>query len=69
MRVHVYPEGTLGVLHGLRVIARFTSKGEPLSEPAREAIGAGEAWHPARPRQGAAWQPQPARPAQRDGRP
>ena len=30
VKVHVYPEGTLGVLHGPRVIARFTALGEPI---------------------------------------
>jgi hypothetical protein len=30
VKVHAYPDGTLGVLHGLRVIARYTGDGEPI---------------------------------------
>ena len=30
VKVHAYPDNTLGVLYGPRVIARFTAKGEPL---------------------------------------
>ena len=30
VKLHVYPDQTLGILHGPRVIARFTAKGEPM---------------------------------------
>jgi transposase len=50
VKVHVYPDETLGVLHGPRVIARFTAKGEPLvgacagaSRQERVETGASEA--------------------------
>lgn len=32
VKVHVYPDETLGILHGPRVIARFTAAGEPRDE-------------------------------------
>ena len=33
VKVHVYPDGRLAILHGPRVIARFTAAGAPESEP------------------------------------
>lgn len=41
VRVHVYPDGTVGVLHGLRVIARFTARGEAVAAGAGSEIAAG----------------------------
>ena len=35
MKVHVYPDETLGILHGPRLIARLTAKGEPMEPMAR----------------------------------
>jgi len=31
VKVHAYPDGTIALLHGLRVIARFTGAGEPIA--------------------------------------
>ena len=38
VKVHAYPDGTLGILHGLKPIARFTGKGAPLEtgEPKKQ---------------------------------
>ena len=37
VKVHAYPDGTLAVLHGPRVIARYTGAGELLAEAATSA--------------------------------
>ena len=38
VKVHAYPDGTLGILHGPKPIARFTGKGAPLEtgEPKKQ---------------------------------
>ena len=45
VKVHLYPDGHLAILHGLRVIARYTGTGEPIVEPrpnAHEPVGTGQ---------------------------
>ncbi len=37
VRVHEYPDGTLGVFHGPRRLACYTSQGEPIDEPDKKA--------------------------------
>jgi transposase len=41
VKVHVYPDETVGILHGLRVIARFTAKGEVITAGAVSAAATG----------------------------
>ncbi len=37
VRVHEYPDGTLGVFHGPRRLACYTAQGEPIDEPDKKA--------------------------------
>lgn len=47
VRVHAYPDGTLGVLHGPRVIARYMADGSPIAAP-RPAAQQGSSGSPKR---------------------
>ena len=39
VKVHAYPDGTLGILHGPKPIARFTAKGAALEPAGQKKVG------------------------------
>ena len=70
VKVHAYPDDTLGVLYGPRVIARFPPRASRSSGiPEKARLRRHRVWHRARSRQGAAWRRQRARRTQSHGRP